>query len=96
MSTEARDSQLPDPVYGSADANAVDPRRMRANASVTTNGTVLVHAHLGGVYIAMTEANWRHVYRELSQLEVVAPPVTTHRIRLNDANGTATIETVTP
>lgn len=94
MSTP-KNSRLPDPVYGSADVHTSDSRSLRYNATVTDNGDVLIHAHLGGIYIAMTERNWQHLYRELGTLEVVAPPVVTHRIRMNDADGTATIETVT-
>lgn len=88
-------TRLPDPVYGSADVHAGDHHRLSASATVTDSGTVLVHAHLGGLYLAMTERNWRALYTALGQVEVVAPPTVTHRIRMNDADRTATIETVT-
>jgi hypothetical protein len=55
-------------------------------------GRTLLHAHVGGVYLAMTERNWRALYDALSQLEVEEPPVRTVRINFNDAAGEATAE----
>lgn len=94
MSTPPIEGRLPDPVYGSADVHATDHHRLRASASVTDGGQVLIHAHMGGLYIAMSERNWQYLFAQLGRLEVDAPPVKTHRIRMNDAEGTATIETV--
>lgn len=93
--SEPIEVKLPDPVYGSADIHAIDHHRLRANATVNADGTVLIHAHLGGLYVAMSERNWQHLFKTLGRLEVVAPPVVTHRIRMNDVDGTASIETVT-
>lgn len=94
MSTPPIEGRLPDPVYGSADVHASDHHRIKASATVSDRGHVLLHAHLGGLYIAMSERNWQHLFATLGRLEVVAPPVKTHRIRFNDADGTATIDTV--
>lgn len=88
MST-IHDSRLPDPVYGAADTNALDHRRLRVSSSL--DGSTLLHAHLGGLYIGMTERNWRALFAALGELEIVAPPVVTHQIKFDDENGTATI-----
>lgn len=90
MSTD-NTSRLPDPVYGSVNANHDDHHRLRVCSSSSSG--VLLHAHIGGVYLAMSERNWRQLFNELSQLDIVAPPAVTHRIRFNDADRTATIDT---
>lgn len=91
MSTD-NTSRLPDPVYGSANANHDDHHRLRVSSS-STGGGALLHAHIGGVYVAMSERNWRQLFNQLSQLDIVAPPAVTHSIRFNDADRTATIDT---
>lgn len=88
MST-IHDTRLPDPVYGSADANVVDHHKLRVSSSL--DGSTLLHAHLGGVYVGMSERNWRALFAALGQLDIVAAPVVTHRITMDDENGTATI-----
>lgn len=85
-------TQLPDPyVYGSADTTPVNPQALRVAVTGTT-GTTLLHAHIGGVYIATTERNWRAIVNALQTLEV--PGTVTHRIVMDDENRTATIKTV--
>lgn len=80
-------TQLPDPVYGSADAGGgIDPRRLAVSAS---DDGRLLHAHIGGIYIAMTEQNWRVLYATLESLDV---PIPTYRINFDDTEGTAEME----
>ncbi len=90
-------TQLPDPyVYGSADTSPVDTQKLRVAVTTTGGNQTLLHAHIGGVYIATTERNWRAIVNALQTLEVPAETVT-HRISMDDETGTATIETtVTP
>lgn len=82
---------LPDPVYGSADTHASDHQRLKVKGSA--DGSTLIHAFLGGVYVAMSERNWRALFTAIGQVDIVAPPAVTHRIRMDDDQGTATITT---
>lgn len=84
-------TELPDPVYGSADVNRGDCRRL-STSSTTTPTATLLHAHIGPIYIAMTERNWRALFHSIEQLDV---PVPTYRIHFNDDQATATIAEVT-
>lgn len=84
---------LPDDVYGAADANPINLKRLKV--SVTTHsktGTVLLHAHIGGIYIAMSERNWRGLFQAITSLEIEVKPVTRHVI-FDDPKGEARIET---
>lgn len=84
---------LPDDVYGSADANPSNLKRLRV--TVTTHdktGSVLLHAHIGGIYLAMSERNWRGLFKAITSLEIEVKPVT-HKIIFDDAKGEAWIET---
>lgn len=84
-------TQLLDPVYGAADiTKPSEPLKLRV--SVTDDGP-LIHAFLGGLYLAMTERNWAILFNAIQQVDV--PVTTTHYIRMDDATGTATIKTVT-
>jgi hypothetical protein len=87
------DSRLPDPVYGAANSWPQDGHHISVNyTKAKGGGRGLLHAHLGGMYLAMTERNWRALYAALSQLEVEEPPVRTVRISFNDAAGEAFAE----
>ena len=94
MSTQDRiTGELPDDVYGAADANPTNLKKLKV--SVTTNdttGSVLLHAHIGGIYLAMTERNWRGLFKAITSLEIEVKPVT-HKIIFDDAKGEAWIET---
>lgn len=88
-------TRLPDQVYGSADVAPLDNRRVKVSVTQNDDGSsVLLHAHVGGVYIAMSENNWRALFAALTELEIVEPPKVTHRITFNDADRTAHITTV--
>lgn len=92
MSTK-HTTQLPDPVYGSADAHpGGDHQRLTVSTTTSDTGTTLLHAHIGGIYLAMTERNWQTVWAALHTLEV--PVNRTIKIRFNDQDGTATAEVV--
>jgi hypothetical protein len=87
------DTRLPDPVYGSADASPTDHHRIKVAYTKAKGGTRgMLHAHLGGIYIGMTERNWRALYKALSQLEVEEPPVRTIHINFDDNAGEAHVE----
>lgn len=86
-------TRLPDPVYGSCDAHTSDHHRLSIKGS--EDGSTLIHVFLGGVYVAMTERNWQNLFAAITQVDIVAPPVKTHRIHMNDTDRTATTETVT-
>lgn len=92
MSTQ-NNTDLPDEVYGAADCNVANNRRLRVSYTPSeVGGPGLLHAHLGGVYVAMTERNWRAVFAALSQLEVKEPPARTIRISMDDERGEAHVE----
>ena len=84
--------ELPDDVYGSAD---VGYKSKRLRVRVTGNdrdGTILLHANIGGIYLAMSERNWRGLFKAITSLEIEVKPVT-HKIIFDDAKGEARIET---
>lgn len=84
MSTK-RSTQLPDPIFGSADVNAVG-RTLTVSA-----GDNLLHAFIGPLYIAMSERNWRTLFASISELEPSVEP-RTYRIVFDDEARTATAE----
>lgn len=85
-------TKLPDPVYGSAStAPTTEPGELNVSAGDGVNP--LLHAHFGGLYIGMSERNWRTLFAALGELEILATPAVTHRIRMDDDSRTATITT---
>ena len=76
--------EFPDPVYGSADANVLNNKRLRVSSSGE-----LLHAFAGGVYLAMSERNWQKLFSSLGRLEIEVPPKVTHRLVVNNDEGTA-------
>lgn len=90
--TTTHSGTLPDRVYGSADVGRRDDRNIVVSTSTNSAGTTLLHAHLGGIYIAMTERNWQATWAALQTLEV--PVNRTIKIRFDDEAGTATAEVV--
>ena len=85
--------ELPDEVYGAADVGKVNPKRLsiRVTGSDKT-ANVMIHANIGGIYLAMTERNWRALFKAITSLEIEVKPVT-HKIVFDDAKGEARIET---
>ena len=67
-------TQLPDIVQGSANVSSGDDRSLRVSAGTTPSGITLLHAHIGGIYIGMSEQNWRILFAAMSELEVEVPP----------------------
>lgn len=90
--TTTHSATLPDPVYGSADVGRRDDHSIVVSSTTNSSGTTLLHAHLGGIYIAMTERNWQTLWAALQTLQV--PANRTIKIRFDDENGTATAEVV--
>lgn len=84
-------TDLPDDAYGAAQCNVDNHRRLRVNYSPAINKGErgLLHAHIGGVSISMTERNWRALWAALSELNVTEPPV---RINFDDEAGEAHVE----
>lgn len=92
--SEKKNTQLTDPVYGAADANPSDAHRLRLSSTTTDGGSVLIHAHLGGIYIGMSERNWRQLFNTMKQLEVTVP-APTYRLLMDNEAGTAEFRLVT-
>ena len=77
-------TQLPDPVMGSADVGSGNSKAVKITA-----GKNLIHAHIGGLYVAMSERNWQALYAAMETLEF-QPEERSFRIVFNDMAGTAT------
>ena len=81
---------LPDDVYGSADANPSNLKRLRVTVTThDTTGSVLLHAHIGGIYLA----DWQVVHVlllkqlfTLFSLGNVMLPLQKYRALLTDQN----------
>lgn len=87
-------TQLPDLVQGSASVQVGDSRSLRVSstASKVAGGVNLLHAHIGNIYIAMSEQNWRILFAALSELKVEVQP-RNFRIIFDDDNGEAKVVT---
>lgn len=79
-------TELPDPIFGSADVGTTD-RKLSVSA-----GGQLLHAHIGGIYIAMSERNWRTLFAAMSELEIEVEPKN-YRIVFDDDTSEATVVT---
>jgi hypothetical protein len=80
MSDQNPTQQLPDEVFGSATGGpGINLRRLNINTNQTPQGTLYIHAHIGGMHVAMTEANWRALFNAIQQVNI---PVPTYRIDL--------------
>lgn len=82
-------SELPDSVFGCADVYPGDPRRLTVSLTTDT-GSPMIHAHIGPMHIAMTELNWRVVFKAIETLEIPAP-IRTFRLEFDDTDTTAAI-----
>ena len=92
MSTKDH-TELPDDVYGAADANPINLKRLKVSVtSHSKTGTVLLHAHIGGIYLAMSERNWRGLFKAITSLEIEVKPTRTIRFTMDDANREAHVE----
>lgn len=77
-------TELPDPIMGSADVASGSSKALKVSA-----GKTLIHAHIGGLYIAMSERNWRALFAAIETLEHEADE-RSFRIVFNDEDRTAT------
>ena len=84
-------TQLPDIVQGGADVAPGDNRRLSVSSTSSAAVGVMLHAHIGGIHLAMSERNWQILFASLKELEVEAPPTRTFRIVFDDEQGEARI-----
>jgi hypothetical protein len=81
--SDSYSTQLPDNVYGGVTLHTDEAPKMR----VSNGPGELIHAFIGGFYVAMSEANWRALFQAIEELD--APQ--THRIVFDDVQGTAKV-----
>lgn len=78
--------QLPDSVYGAVTLRPEGDKEL----SMSIGPGDLIHAHIGGMYIAMTQRNWRVLFATMETLEIDDKP-RTFRLVVDDENRTAEV-----